>query len=179
MIKEKIFPYSNLLPEIASDVFLAPGVKIIGDGKIGEGSSIWYNSVIRGDVNFIRIGSLTNIQDSCVLHVTGKNPLIIGNKVTVGHSTELHGATIMDLTLMGIGGIILDGSIIEEKSMVAAGSVVKPNFVVPSGKLAAGVPAKIVRDLTNEEMEEFENSANRYREYAKTSYNSIQNRDKK
>src|SRR3972149_10748736 len=103
-MQEKLFLYSDKLPIIPSDVFLASGVKIIGDVKIGEGSSIWYNSVIRGDVNFIRIGSLTNIQDSCVLHVTGKNPLIIGNKVTVGHSTVLHGATIMDLTLIGIGG---------------------------------------------------------------------------
>ena len=178
MMNEKIFPYLDLLPEIAQDVFLASGVKIIGDVKIGEGSSIWYNSVIRGDVNFIRIGSLTNIQDNCVLHVTGKNPLVIGNKVTVGHSVVLHGATIMDLTLIGMGGIILDGSIIEEKSMVAAGSVVRPNFVVPSGKLVAGVPAKIVRDLTNEELEEFENSANRYREYAKKAYNSIERQGK-
>ena len=113
-----------------------------------------------------------------MLHVTGKNPLVIGNKVTVGHSVVLHGATIMDLTLIGMGGIILDGSIIEEKSMVAAGSVVRPNFVVPSGKLVAGVPAKIVRDLTNEELEEFENSANRYREYAKKAYNSIERQGK-
>ena len=178
-MNEKIFPYLNLLPEIDPDVFLASGVKIIGDVKIGEGSSIWYNSVIRGDVNFIRIGSLTNIQDNCVLHVTGKNPLIVGNKVTVGHSVVLHGATIKDLTLIGIGGIILDASVIEEKSIVAAGSVVKPNFVVPSGKLVAGVPAKIVRDLTKEELEEIENSAIRYREYAKKAYDSIERQGNK
>jgi carbonic anhydrase/acetyltransferase-like protein (isoleucine patch superfamily) len=172
-MEEKIFPYLNKMPKIASDVFLAPGVKIIGDVKIGEGSSIWYNSIIRGDINYIRIGSLTNIQDNCVLHVTGKNPLIVGNKVTVGHSAILHGATIMDLTLIGIGGIVLEGSVIEEKSIVAAGAVVKPDFIVPSGKLAAGVPAKVVRNLTNDELNEFEDLANRYKEYANLSYNSI------
>lgn len=175
---QKIFPYLNKFPKIAHEVFLASGVKIIGEVEIGEGSSIWYNSVVRGDINFIRIGSLTNIQDNCVLHVTGKNPLIVGNKVTVGHSAILHGATIMDLTLIGMGGIVLEGSVIEEKSIVAAGAVVKPGFVVPSGKLAAGVPAKIVRDLTDEEMNEFESSATKYKEYADLSYNSIAKRNR-
>lgn len=178
-MNEKIFPYLNKLPKIATDVFLASGVKIIGDVEIGEGSSIWYNSVIRGDINFIRIGSLTNIQDSSVLHVTGKNPLIVGNKVTVGHSAILHGATIMDLTLIGMGGIVLEGSVVEEKSIVAAGAVVKAGFVVPSGKLVAGIPAKVVRDLTDEELKEFENSANRYKEYAELSDSSIRSRNNK
>jgi len=172
-MEEKIFPYLNKIPNVAANVFLASGVKIIGDVKIGEGSSIWYNSVIRGDVNYIRIGELTNIQDNSVLHVTGKNPLTIGNKVTVGHSAILHGCIIMDLTLIGIGGIILDAAVVEVKSMVAAGSVVKPGFVVPSGKLVAGVPAKVIRDLTDDEMIEFENSAIRYKKYAEESFNSI------
>jgi carbonic anhydrase/acetyltransferase-like protein (isoleucine patch superfamily) len=178
-MEEKIFPYLNKFPKIKPDVFLASGVKIIGDVEIGEGTSIWYNSVIRGDINYIRIGSLTNIQDNCVLHITGKNPLIIGNKVTVGHSAILHGATIMDLTLIGMGGIVLEGSVIEEKSIVAAGAVVKPGFIVPSGKLAAGVPAKIVRDLTDEELNEFENSSGRYKEYADLSDSSIRGRNDK
>ncbi|RPI68186.1 MAG: gamma carbonic anhydrase family protein [Ignavibacteriales bacterium] len=159
------------MPKIAENVFLAPGVKIIGEVEIGNNSSIWYNSVIRGDVNYIRIGELTNIQDNSVLHVTGKNPLIVGNKVTVGHSVVLHGCTIMDLTLIGIGGIVLDRAVVEEKSMVAAGAVVKPGFVVPSGKLAAGIPAKIIRDLTYDEMIEFENSAVRYKNYAAEALN--------
>jgi carbonic anhydrase/acetyltransferase-like protein (isoleucine patch superfamily) len=172
---EKIFPYLSKTPKLASNVFLASGVKIIGDVEIGIDSNIWYNSVIRGDVNYIRIGEATNIQDNCVLHVTGKNPLIIGNKVTVGHSVVLHGCIIKDLTLVGIGGIVLDGAVIEEKSMVAAGALVKPGFVVPTGKLAAGVPAKIIRDLTEDEMKEFENSALRYKEYAVLSLNSLKN----
>jgi gamma-carbonic anhydrase len=176
-MEEKIFPYSGKTPRLGSGVFLAPGVKIIGDVEIGKESGIWYNSIIRGDVNYIKIGQTTNIQDNCVLHVTGKNPLIVGNKVTVGHSAVLHGCTIMDLTLIGIGGIVLDGVIVEEKSIVAAGAVVKQGFIVPSGKLAAGVPAKIIRNLTVEELIEFENSAVRYKKYADLALNSIKNRN--
>lgn len=175
-MNQKLIPYKNTLPKLASNIFLAEGVRIIGDVEIGNFSSIWYNSVIRGDVNFIRIGETTNIQDNCVLHVTGKNPLLVGNKVTVGHSVVLHGCTIMDLTLIGIGGIVLDGAVVEEKSIVAAGAVVKPGFVVPSGKLAAGIPAKVIRDLNEEETNEFEKSALRYKNYAELSLNSIKNK---
>ncbi|RKY91574.1 MAG: gamma carbonic anhydrase family protein, partial [Ignavibacteriae bacterium] len=127
----KLYPYLDLYPSIAESVFLAPGVKIIGDVEIGENSSVWYNSIIRGDVHYIKIGKLTNIQDCSMLHVTnGKYPLNIGNKVTVGHSVSLHGCTINDLCLIGIGAIILDGAIVKEKSIVAAGALVRQNFVV-------------------------------------------------
>lgn len=170
----KLFPYLNLYPEIHNSVFLASGVKIIGDVKIGKDSSVWYNSVIRGDVHYVKIGQNTNIQDCSMLHVTnGKYPLNIGNKVTVGHSVKLHGCTIEDLCLIGIGAIVLDGAIIKEKSMVAAGAVVKPGFIVPSGKLAAGVPARIVRDLTDDEIRDFEKSAERYKKYTEITVNSL------
>ncbi len=163
----KIFPYKKIYPKIHPSVFLANGVKIIGDVEIGESSSIWYNSVIRGDVHYIKIGSKTNIQDLCMLHVTnGKFPLVIGNNVTVGHSVTLHGCVIKDNCLLGMGSIILDGAVAEENSMIAAGSVVRPGFVVPSGKLVAGVPAKVIRDLSNEELGDIEASAKRYVEYA-------------
>jgi gamma-carbonic anhydrase len=172
----KIFPYFNTFPKIPDSVFLAPGVKIIGDVEIGADSSVWYNTVIRGDVNYIRIGTLTNIQDSCVLHVTNcKYPLIIGRMVTVGHSVTLHGCTIKDLSLIGIGAIVLDGAEVEEKAFVAAGSVIPPNFIAPSGKLVAGVPAKVIRDLTDNEMEEFEQSALRYKEYSLLTIESLRN----
>lgn len=109
-----------------------------------------------------------------MLHVTnGKYPLNIGSKVTIGHAVKLHGCTLKDLCLIGIGAIILDGAVVEEKSMVAAGSVVKPNFVVPTGKLVAGVPARIVRDLTTSELEEFEKSAQRYAGYTEITVNSL------
>ncbi|MDF1611437.1 gamma carbonic anhydrase family protein [Stygiobacter electus] len=172
----KIIPNQNTIPKVDETVFLASGSKIIGDVEIGEQSSVWYNTVIRGDVNYIKIGKLTNVQDNSMLHVTNqKFPLIIGNKVTIGHSVTLHGCIIKDLTLIGIGAVVLDGAIVEEYSVVAAGSVVRPGFIVPSKKLVAGVPAKVVRDLTEDELKEFEISANRYFSYVEKTVNSIYN----
>lgn len=172
----KLFPYLGSFPRLSENVFLASGVKIIGDVEIGPDSSVWYNTVIRGDVNYIRIGSLTNIQDCSMLHVTnGTYPLNIGNMVTIGHSVTLHGCTIKDLCLIGMGAVVLDGAVVEEKALVAAGSVVKPNFVVPGGKLVAGVPAKIVRDLTDIELDDFEKSALRYKKYTEITIESLRN----
>ena len=175
MIEEnKLFPYKELYPKIHQSVFLASGVKIIGDVEIGEGSSIWYNCVIRGDVHYVKIGRDTNIQDLSMLHVTNNLfPLNIGNKVTIGHSVKLHGCTIQDLTLIGIGAIVLDGAIVEKNSIVAAGAVIKPGFVVPSGKLVAGVPAKVIRDLSENEINNFEASAERYKKYTSITMQSL------
>ena len=170
----KLFPYLDYFPKIDKSVFLASGSKIIGNVEIGEFSSVWYNTVIRGDVHYIKIGSSTNIQDCSMLHVTNdKFPLIIGNKVTIGHSVTLHGCTLNDLCLIGMGAVILDGALIEKNSMVAAGAVIKPGFIVPSGKLAAGVPAKIIRDLTVKEIEDFEASSSRYRKYTELTIYSL------
>lgn len=170
----KLFPYGDLFPRLNPSVFVAPGAKIIGDVEIGENSSVWYNCVVRGDVNYVKIGAMTNIQDLSMLHVTnGKFPLIIGNKVTVGHSVTLHGCVLQDLCLIGMGAVILDGALVEKNSMVAAGSVVKPGFVVPSGKLVAGVPAKVIRDLTEDEINELEISAQRYVGYTKLTVESL------
>jgi len=174
----KIFPYLDLHPTIDPSVFLASGVKIIGNVKIDAHSSVWYNSVVRGDVHYIKIGELTNIQDCSMLHVTnGKFPLNIGNKVTIGHSVKLHGCTLNDLCLIGIGAIVLDGAVVEKNAMVAAGSVVKPHFIVPTGKLVAGVPAKVIRDLTKDEIDEIEVSALRYVKYTQITIDSL-NRNK-
>ncbi len=172
----KLYPYENLFPKIHSSVFLADGVRIVGDVEIGEYSSVWYNTVIRGDVHYVKIGSMTNIQDCSMLHVTnGKYPLNIGDKVTIGHSVKLHGCTLQNLCLIGIGAIVLDGAVVEENSMVAAGSVVRPNFIVPSGKLVAGVPAKIIRDLTKDEIDDLEASAFRYKKYSEITMESLKN----
>lgn len=172
--KDKLFPYLDLFPKIHPSVFLAEGVKVIGDVEIGKDSSVWYNTVIRGDVHYIKIGEMTNVQDCSMLHVTnGKYPLNIGNKVTIGHAVKLHGCTLQDLCLIGIGAIILDGAVVEEKSMVAAGSVVKPHFIVPSGKLVGGVPAKVIRDLTEDELNEFGKSAERYKNYTELTLKSL------
>ncbi len=170
----KLFPNKGFFPKIGNGVFLAPGVKIIGNVEIGSDSSVWYNTVIRGDVHYIKIGYLSNIQDCCILHVTNnKYPLNIGNKVTIGHSVKLHGCSLHDLCLIGIGAIVLDGSIVESNSIVAAGAVVKPGFTVPHGKLVAGVPAKVIRDLTKIEIEDIESSALRYKKYSELALNSL------
>jgi len=170
----KLFPYLKIFPTLGENVFLASGVKIIGDVQIGRNSSVWYNSVIRGDVHFIRIGESTNIQDCSMLHVTnGKYPLNIGSKVTIGHSVCLHGCTLQDLCLIGIGAIVLDGAIVETNSFVAAGSLVKQNFIVPSGKLVAGVPAKVIRNLTDSEIEDIEASSERYKKYSELTIQSL------
>lgn len=176
MTEQKLFPYQNLYPKLHPSVFLAPGVKIIGDVKIEEQSSVWYNTVIRGDVHYVKIGAYTNIQDCSMLHVTnGEYCLNIGSRVTVGHSVKLHGCTVNDTCLIGIGAIVLDGAVVEEKSMVAGGAVVPPNFVVPSGKLVAGVPAKIVRNLSSDEIKEIDTIADKYIEYTRITKESFAN----
>jgi carbonic anhydrase/acetyltransferase-like protein (isoleucine patch superfamily) len=174
MMEQQLFSYKNLYPKLHKSVFLAPGVKIIGDVEIGENSSVWYNSVVRGDVHYIKIGSHTNIQDCSMLHVTnGKFSLNIGSKVTIAHAVKLHGCNLKDRCFISIGAVLLDGSIVEENSIVGAGSVILENFVVPSGKLVAGVPGKIIRDLTKDEIAEIEKSAERYVGYARSTIESL------
>lgn len=158
-----IYSYGGLVPTIKSSVFVADGARIIGDVHIDEESSVWFNSVIRGDVNYVRIGSRTNIQDGSILHVTTeKYPLIIGSNVTIGHGVILHGAVVADNCLIGMGAKILDNGKIGEYSLVAAGSVLLEGFEVPAGKLVAGVPGKVKRDLTEIEIEGIRNSAQSY-----------------
>ena len=172
--EDQIIPYENIYPELHESVFLASGVKIIGDVKIGRNSSVWYNSVVRGDVNYVRIGEDTNIQDLSMLHVTnGKFPLVIGNQVTIGHSVKLHGCKVKDLCLIGIGATILDGAVVESHSIVAAGAVVTPGFTVPSGKMVGGIPAIVIRNLTQEETDDISQSAVRYREYTLKTIESL------
>lgn len=164
-----IKPYNGVFPKIHPSVFIADSAEVIGKVTIGEESGIWFQTVVRGDVNYVRIGARTNIQDSCVLHVTGgKWPLIIGDDVTAGHRAVLHGCTIMSCVLVGIGAIILDGAVVEENSMVGAGSLVSPGFKVPSGTIVMGVPARVKRDLKPEEIEHIKQSAKNYVQYART-----------
>jgi len=170
----KLYPYLDYFPEIHPSVFLASGVKIIGNVKIGKNSSVWYNTVIRGDVHYIKIGCFSNIQDCSMLHVTNRKYFLnIGNKVTIGHSVTLHGCTLQNLCLIGMGAVVLDGAVIEENAMVAAGTVITPGFIAPSGKLVAGVPGKIIRNLTEMELDEFEKSALRYKKYCEITTKSL------
>ena len=161
-----IIPYKDRKPKLHASVFVADGAKIIGDVIIGKRSSVWYNVVIRGDVNFIHIGSYTNIQDNAVLHVTSKtSPLNIGSRITIGHNAVLHGCSIDDHCLIGMGAIVLDRAHVHQNSMVAAGSVVLEGFDVPEGMLVAGIPAKIKRALTEEEKLYIGQSAADYVDY--------------
>lgn len=172
--KATIHSYGGKSPQIDDSVFIADGVRIIGDVTVGKGSSLWYNSVLRGDVQSITIGEYTNIQDGSILHVTGEDfPLKIGSFVTVGHSAILHACTVEDHSLIGMGAIILDGALVEKNSIVAAGSVVTPGMVIKSGFMYAGTPAKIIRNLSEKELAYFEKSAYHYFEIAKESEISI------
>lgn len=161
-----IYPYQGKLPKIDPSVFIAEGVQIIGDVEIGRDSSIWYNAVVRGDVNFIRIGQRTNVQDGAVLHVTYKKfPLIIGSNVTVGHGAVLHAAVIDDFCLIGMNATVLDDARLGKYCLIAAGAVVLGGTMIPEGMLAAGVPAKVIRPLTMEERKALEQSAQNYIDY--------------
>lgn len=162
-----ILAYDGRSPRLAPDAWIAPGAVVIGDVELGEGSSIWFQTVVRGDVNRIRIGARTNVQDHTTVHVTGgTHPTTIGDDVTVGHRVVLHGCTVKDRCLVGIGAIVLDGAVVEEEAMVGAGALVPPGMIVPSGKLVLGAPAKVKRDLTAEERAFFRTSAARYAGYA-------------
>lgn len=164
-----VIPYRGIIPKIDKSVFLAEGARVIGDVEIGADSSIWFNAVVRGDVHWIRIGARTNVQDNCVLHVTHQRyPLQVGSDVTVGHSAVLHGCTVEDCCLIGMGAIVLDNARIHSHSLVAAGSLVQEGFEVPEGSLVAGVPAKVKRPLTAEESAFLMRSAQNYVGYVKT-----------
>jgi carbonic anhydrase/acetyltransferase-like protein (isoleucine patch superfamily) len=150
-------------------VFIEESAQVIGDVVIGPHSSVWFNTTIRGDVHFIRIGSYTNIQDNSVIHVTnGKFPTILEDYVTIGHSVTLHGCHIQSNNLIGIGSILLDDVFVEEHCIIAAGALVTPGTRVVSRSLMMGVPARRVRDLTEEEVDSIRQNALRYVEYKNT-----------
>lgn len=149
-----IIPFRGITPVIGRNVYIAPTAVIIGDVKIGDDSSIWFGTVVRGDVNSIVIGARTNVQDNSTLHVvTDAFPLIIGDEVTVGHNVVLHGCTVEDRCLVGIGAVILDGAKIGTGSVVAAGSVVTQGTEVPDHSLVRGVPGKVVENLGKDSVE--------------------------
>ena len=161
-----IYNYKNYYPILGNDVFVAPSADIIGNVSIGDNCSIWFNVTIRGDVHFIKIGDETNIQDNSILHVTnGKFPLNIGNRVTVAHGVALHGCTINDQTLVGIGAIILDDVEVGENSIVAAGSLLREGHKFPGSNLIAGSTARVIRSLKKEEIEKNLQYARNYMDY--------------
>jgi gamma-carbonic anhydrase len=162
-----IQPYGGCAPRLHPTAFVAETGVVVGDVELGEGASVWFGTVVRGDVNHVRIGARTNLQDLTVVHVTGgKHPTTVGDDVTVGHRVVLHGCTIQDRCLIGIGAIVLDGAVVGPDAMVGAGALVPPGMVVPPGTLVLGSPAKVKRPLTPEELAFFRASAERYAGYA-------------
>jgi carbonic anhydrase/acetyltransferase-like protein (isoleucine patch superfamily) len=165
-----ILPFKQYTPEIGENVFIAPSSDVIGRTKIGKDSSIWFGVVIRGDVHRIEIGERTSVQDCSMVHVTHHkrddesdgNPTIIGNDVTVGHKVMLHGCKIEDACLIGMSSTILDGAVIGKESIVGAGSLVTKGKIFPPRSLIMGSPAKLVRELTDDEVIELYASAKRY-----------------
>jgi len=142
-----LIEYRGIVPMCHAGVFVAEGAMVIGDVEIGEESSVWFHTVVRGDIHWIRVGRRTNVQDHCTLHVTTRDPLAVGNEVTLGHRAVVHGCTVEDLCLIGIGAVVLDGAVIGRGSVVGAGAVVPPGTVVPPHSLVLGVPGKVVRNL--------------------------------
>ena len=155
--------FRGVSPRIHPTAFIDDSAQVIGDVEIGEESGIWMCAVVRGDVNAIRIGRRTNIQDGTVVHaMTGTHQTTIGDSVTIGHGAIIHGCTIEHQCLIGMGAILLGGCVIGAESLVAAGAVVRENFVVPPRSLVAGVPAKIVRELRDDEVAMIRASAEGY-----------------
>lgn len=158
-----LVPYRGKLPKLGARVFVAPGAYVTGDVELGDDVSFWFHTVARGDVNFIRIGARTNIQDGSVLHVSHKtHSLIIGAGVVVGHHAVVHGCTIEDGALIGIGARVLDGAVVEAGAQIGAGAVVAPGHRIPAGHLALGIPARVVRPLTDEETRRIAETCDRY-----------------
>lgn len=161
--------FNAITPSLGQRVYIAETAAVIGEVRLGDDVSIWPATVVRGDVNWIEIGAETNIQDGCVLHVTQKTasqpdgfPLIVGRGVTVGHGVVLHGCTIGDLCLVGIGAIVMDGAVVEERVMIGAGALVPPGKRLETGRLYVGSPARPARALKDEELAFLEKSKDGY-----------------
>jgi gamma-carbonic anhydrase len=158
-----IRPYKGQMPRIHPSAYIDPSAQVIGDVEIGEKSSVWCNAAIRGDVNFIRIGKKTNVQDGSVLHVTYQTyPLVLGDEITVGHGAVLHGCTIKDRCLIGMGAKILDGAVIGEECIIGAGSLVPEGKTIPPRSLTMGVPARVVRQVSDGELKRVLEGMERY-----------------
>ena len=165
-MKSTLAPYKGIWPQIADNVFLSDGVRILGNVTIADSVSVWFNSVLRGDENFIRIGRFTNIQDNTTIHVEDEYPCIIGDYVTVGHNSLLHGCTISSNCIIGMGSIVMNGVKIGENSIVGAGSLITENKVIPPCSLVVGSPARVIRTLDQSQIDAIRESAEHYQKMA-------------
>ena len=163
-----IKPFNSLHPKVHKTAFIADDAIVIGDVEIGEDASVWFGSIIRGDVNFIRIGARTNIQDKTVIHVSSKtHSTVLEEEITVGHNVTLHGCYVETGCLIGIGAILLDGVRVGRNSLVAAGSLLTPGMQIPPNSLVMGSPGKVKRELTDEELAYLQKSWRNYVELKK------------
>lgn len=162
-----ILPVNGIKPKIGKNCFIAPNATIVGDVVIEDNCSVWFNVVIRGDVNSIRIGKQSNIQDGAVIHCTYKqSKTIIGQKVSIGHNAVVHGCEIHDNVLIGMGAIVMDHAVVNSNSIVAAGAVVLENTKIEAGSIYGGTPAKKLKDLDSKRSDVFERTARNYVRYA-------------
>ncbi len=161
-----IASFEGKTPQIPESAYLAPGSTVIGDVRLGERVSLWFQSVVRADINYIEIGAETNIQDGCLLHVTQVHPLIVGDRVTVGHGVILHGCNIGDDCLIAMGSIILDGAVVESGCLVGAGALIPLGMVVPQGSLVLGSPGKVIREVRPEDKERISKGWQNYIDYS-------------
>lgn len=158
-----ILPVKDKHPQLGKDCFIAENATIVGDVIMGEECSVWFNAVIRGDVNFIRIGNKTNIQDGAVIHCTyQKAGTTIGNNVSIGHNALVHGCTVEDNVLIGMGAIVMDHAVVQSNCLVAAGAIVLENTICESGYIYAGIPAKKVKALSEEQIANMSRTAGNY-----------------
>jgi len=157
-----ILPYTEYKPEIHNSCYISENATVIGRVSIKKNASIWYGTVVRGDGNQITIGENTNIQDNCTIHINSTMPTIIGENVTVGHGAIIHACTIGNNVLVGMGSIILDGAIVNDNVIIGAGSLIPPGKKIPSNSLVMGAPAKIVRELTEDDLRGIKESAKDY-----------------
>lgn len=161
-----VLTVAGLAPQLDPTAFVAAGARVIGDVRLAEGSSVWYNAVLRGDSASITVGVGSNLQDNVSVHVDRDSPVVIGSDVSVGHNAVVHGCTIGNGSLIGMGSVVLSGAVIGEGCLVAGGAVVLEGTVVPDGSLVAGVPAKVRRSLTDEERAGILHNAQVYREHS-------------
>lgn len=161
-----VLPFEGKMPSIADDVFIAPGAMVIGDVTIHAGASIWYNAVLRGDTAPIVIGPRSNIQDNCTLHTDADAPLTIGADCTIGHNVVVHGATLDDRVLIGMNAVVLSHAHVGAETIIGACALVSEHKEIPAGVLAVGIPAKIVRNLSENERTDILNSSGTYQQRA-------------
>ena len=152
-IRERLDRFLGRTPQVADDAYVAPSATVLGDVELGPQSSVWPGAVLRGDINFIRVGRATNIQDCAVVHLADDHPAILGDEVTVGHAAVVHACTLEDGVLVGMHATVLDGALVGEGSVIGAHTLVKAGMEVPAGSLVLGVPGRVVRQLSAEEVQ--------------------------